>query len=489
MKLFLRTAVLACCVLLTATGCIFDVPIGLTTVTIDKSALYDELGITGAVKEALDRGDGFLVDSLLVYDEDGLLVTKLGEESDNLNPLILEMAGLPDGRYTLVAWQTMEAYTKGKKGSCWAVHDEELLSTVSITSPYDYYRFLSALGYATAEVTVYGGMIDVDLSPRSMGAIVDVWVDHFTEESEYPFMYLETTDKQQCNGFRLDPALDEAERWMYIEKYGCFGGIHAGESREKFYVLAYTDGLSIDFWAEKEDGEDFWFGTMPNGSLQIDRQYIGYIDMGRWWLGPFFGTPEDFAVWKADRDAGILAIDPLVKWGCDLDEVEQFFASRGRYYEPCELVYDEGWKKEYDMDGLLSEDYHFETEDGQGLFQVCCYYWTSFPPVEMVHNTLLHQGYLYKGKIVYPGEEQKDYYVSSDGLTQVLLSHGDDESWKLIYQPAHPDDLQYIIDQPTKSADNHEIVSQISRPRVLRAADGHRMHIRRSYRNNDRNHQ
>ena len=70
----------------------------------------------------------------------------------------------------------------------------------------------------------------------------------------------------------------------------------------------------------------------------------------------------------------------------------------------------------------------------------------------MVHNTLLHQGYLYQGKIVYPGEEPKDFYVSSDGLTQVLLSHGDDGSWELIYRPANTDDLQYIVGEQTQTA-------------------------------------
>ena len=77
-----------------------------------------------------------------------------------------------------VAWQMMATYRENSLGLCWAVHDEELLSTVSITSPYDIYNSEFALGYATAEVTVYGGMIDVDLSPKSAGAIVEVWVDH-----------------------------------------------------------------------------------------------------------------------------------------------------------------------------------------------------------------------------------------------------------------------------------------------------------------------
>lgn len=452
--LIIRAILALACAMTLASACNSEKPLGQVTVSIDKAALYDDLGITDLMNDkAIGWDDVFIVDSLLIYNEEGKLVAEVGEDTDNLNPLILEIPDLPDGRYTFVAWQSADNHLEHNLGSCWTVQDKELLSTVSITTPYAIFHYPYALGYATALVAVQGGKMEVELAPRSVGCIADVWVDHFAEDSGPVKIILETTNKERCTGIRLDPALDEADRWVYLEAYGAVGDIPAGGDRAKFFTLMHGEGLSLDFWSSEKEGDNNWYGTMPNRSMQLNGHYIGYIDMARWWQQPFFGTPEDFAVWKADRDAGILVLDPLVKWGCHLDEVDQYVQSLNRYHETGELVPQSNgsWMKSYQFDGVMSTEYFFKTEDGQNLLEICCYFWDENMPVEMIFNTLAHQGYLYKGQIAVPGIDLSEFYLSSDGKTQVLCYPYEDGTWDILYQPANPDDLQYLVVTQTQA--------------------------------------
>ena len=73
-------------------------------IMVNTAALYDELGIRSEMAQALASGDYVLTDTLLVYDASGTLVTKLGTESSNLEPLTFNIEGLTDGSYTLVLW-------------------------------------------------------------------------------------------------------------------------------------------------------------------------------------------------------------------------------------------------------------------------------------------------------------------------------------------------------------------------------------------------
>ena len=454
-NLTLRAILALVCVVALACSCKKDEPVRQTTVTINKTSLYDELGITDLMKEeAIGKDDMFIVDSLLIYNEEGSLVTLFGENSDNMNPWTLDIPDLPDGRYTFVAWQTANNNLEHSKGPCWTMQDKDLLSKASITTPYAIYNYPFALGYAAAEVAVHDGKIDVELSPRSMGCIIEVWADHFTEESGPAKMILETTYKERCYGIRLDPALGEADRWVYnLEAYGGYGEVKVEKNRAKSFTLMHGEGLSLDFWSSEKDGKNYWYGTLPNRTIRLNGYYIGYVDMDRWWQQPFFGTPEEFAKWKADRDAGILVLDPFVKWGCTMGEIDQYVKTLDRYYEFVEPVLQSNgsWMISYQFDGVMEMQYFFDTEDCQNMFEICCFFWSEDLPVEMIKNTLVHQGYIYKGVIAFPDKEQGDFFLSSDGKTQVGLYPYEDGTWDIIYQPANPDDLQYLIGTKTKS--------------------------------------
>ena len=493
MKKILKTMAIACSVLLMATACIFDIPLGQTTVTIDRAALYDGLGITGQVKETLyPNGEVVITDSLLIYNHEGRLVTKLGEESNNLSPVIFDIAGLEDGSYTLVAWQT--AYDKAIDQLAWEIRDEEMLSSVRIFEIYSALPFYYAAGYATANIQINGGAVDLEMAPRSIGGIIEIRVDDY-EASGFSAVELDGVEGQCYRGLYLDPSLDETQRWILEADTVSTNIGYAYEGfPDKYFTLSHGDDVEFDLWGvilDDGDAQYTWLSHAPHNHFGIGESAVCYFNASRRkWQPPFFGTDEACAAWKADRDAGLLVFDPLLEWGCNADAVERHVKAKPwwDYSSDGLQQYGDEWWLWYNVTDDMWEEYVFETEDGQNLLYAYSRNLSPGVPFEMGVQTLLHQGFIYQGKIAFPDEEPYDFFISPDGKTEAFLVFYFEETWEVQYRPFDPDDLQYVIDQPTKSADNHEIVSQISSPRVLRAADSYRMHLRRSHRTDDGNH-
>ena len=451
MKLFLRTAALACCMLLTTTACIFDVPIGQTAVTVNTASLYDELGITSLMKEeALTRGDIILTDTLLIYDLKGQLVAKLGEERDNLDPVSYEIVGLPDGNYTLVALQT--AYLLTFDGRPWEITGEELLSTACFTTMYSCFSYPYAAGVATADVSIYGGSVDVTLSPKPIGCLVDFRVDNFTPETGFDLITLETSGYEGgYAGLRLDPSLSERDCWIPVEDVCEIGDIYLDEERALFFTVCKGDDINSYYWGHTEDDEQF-IDRMVHQKMCVGGKYISYFDLKcRFWQPPFFGSVEDFEVWKADRDAGLLVADPVLDWGCNFDKIERHIQAKnwwmdGNYeLEYWGGEYINGWHKWYYVASELTEQYLFETEDGRNLSCVYVACWNS--PSEVARTSLLQRGFVYQGQIQLPGYTAVvyDVYLSPDGQTKAHLGTYDEKKWEIIYWPKDHDYSQYLV--------------------------------------------
>lgn len=487
MKKILKIAAIACCFMLTATACIFDIPLGQTTVTIDKAALYDALGITGRVKEKLyPNSEVVITDSLLIYNHEGRLVAKLGEESNNLSPAIFDITGLEDGSYTLVAWQT--AYDKANDRLAWEICDEETLSSVNLFEEYVSLPVHYAAGIATAVVQINGGAIDLEMRPQAIGGIIEIWVDDY-EASGYIGVELDGVVGQYYQGLYLDPSLDEAQRWIKgPEKVVSTIGYAHEAFTDKYFTISHGDDVEFDLWGVTlVDGDEqyTWMSHAPHNHFGLGEYAVCYFNASRGqWQPPFFGSADACAAWKAERDAGLLVFDPLLRWGCNADAVEQHVKAKQwwDYSSDGLQQYGDEWWLWYNVTDDMWEEYVFETEDGQNLLYAYSRCLSPGVPFEMAVQTLLHQGFIYQGKIAFPDEEPYDFYISPDGKTEAFLVFNSEETWEIQYRPFDPDDLQYIIDQPTKSADNHETVSQNCGHRVLHAADNHRLHVRSSRR-------
>lgn len=409
-------------------------------VVVNTAALYDELGIHSEMAQALASGDYVLTDTLLIYDASGSLVKKLGSESHNLEPLTFEAEGLADGSYTVVLWQTARS-AQGER--VWRLQGEEQLSTAILGETRAVLDYAFAAGYASTTVRTKGGKLVPSLTPMAIGTIVDMRVDNLDAMPDATALSLWGTNIGYRTGIRLAPALDEEGRW-YTDPDSALSSrvaqLPVGQTSGKFFTLYHGEYNAFELWADK--GADEAYVTHFSAALPLGRQAVCYFDMGRRsWQPPFMGSAEDFAAWKADRDAGIPVSDPLLCWGCSIEEVYDHVFSK-MWYEAGNYEFEywedpfESWHRWfYVAPGALTEQYLFATEEGENLRYVVCICWDNTVPVEVRNNLLAHQGFHATGStVLFDGANNYDQYLSADGQTEAL-AFIDNDGWYIVYRP------------------------------------------------------
>jgi len=381
-----------------------------------------------------------LTDTLLIYDASGSLVTKLGSESHNLEPLTFAAEGLADGSYTLVLWQTARS-AQGER--VWRMSGEEQLATAILGETRAVLDYAFAAGYASTTVRTKGGKLVPTLTPMAIGNIIDMRVDNLDAMPEATALSLWGTNFGFRTGIRLAPALDEDGRW-YTDPDSTLSSrvaqLPVGQASGKFFTLYHGEYNAFELWVDK--GADEAYVTHFRASLPLGRQTVCYFDMGRRrWQPPFMGPAKDFAAWKADRDANIPVTDPLLRWGCSMDEVYDHIFSKGWYESGnYELEYwedpFESWHQWfYVAPGALTEQYLFATEEGEGLRYVQCYCWDRNAPAALRDNLLLHQGFHATGSTVSFDDDNWDQFLSADGQTEALAAFFNDGYWCITYRP------------------------------------------------------
>ena len=414
-------------------------------IMVNTAALYDDLGIRSEMAQVLASGDYVLTDTLLIYDASGTLVTKLGTESSNLEPLAFNVEGLTDGSYTLVLWQSARTASGDR---AWQLSGEEQLSTAILNEIRATLSYAFAAGYASTTVTTAatrGAGLVPTLTPMAIGAIVDMRVDNLDAMADATALSLWGTNVGYCTGIRLAPAMDEEGRWYTdpdAKLPGRVAQLPVGQTSGKFFTLYHGPSNAFQLWADKGDDEAY-VTHLSYVPLPVGQQSVCYFDMGRQsWQPPFFGSPEDFATWKADRDANIPVTDPLLRWGCSIDDVYDHVFSKAWYQAGnYDLEYwadpFESWHQWYYVSpSALTEQYLFETEDGQNLRYVVCICWDATVPAEVCHNLLTHQGFHATGSTVPFDGDDYDQYLSADGQTEALAA-ADDDGWCIIYRPVN----------------------------------------------------
>ena len=180
------------------------------TVSFSPASLYEELGCLEPMTARISSEGGFVItDSLLVYNQGGTLVTKYGAESRSFEKKELVLKDVPEGTYTFVLWQT--AYRGTDDVKAWKIGDEESLSTVRLTTDGPSFAFAWAVGVASASVTVGDGPAKVEMTPKSIGSIIDVTVDNIPEDKGY--IRVSMVGGGHVKGLYLDPARQE-DKWI-----------------------------------------------------------------------------------------------------------------------------------------------------------------------------------------------------------------------------------------------------------------------------------
>jgi len=143
-----------------------------------------------------------------------------------------------------------------------------------------------------------------------------------------------------------------------------------------------------------------------------------------------------------DPEPEILNINPLLQWGCSIANVERHIQSLEWWQEGNnQLDYWEdpyqSWHKWYwvDSENALTEQYLFETEEGQNLRYAFCCSWNESVTADQFASTLKHQGFRSTGETVeFVGDSFKRF-LSADGKTEALLATDEDGYSYTLYRP------------------------------------------------------
>lgn len=145
---------------------------------------------------------------------------------------------------------------------------------------------------------------------------------------------------------------------------------------------------------------------------------------------------------NTEPEVEILAFDPLLQWGCNIADVEQHIQQKEWWQDGNEQI--EYWEDPYqcwhkwyfvDTTDWLTEQYLFETEDGQNLRYAISICWNDTVPAEKFKNTLVHQGFHATGVMVEFDGETLERYLSADGKTEALYNTDADGYSQAIYRP------------------------------------------------------
>ena len=427
---------------------------GQAVITVNTAAMFEEVGLAELIESNLPK-NLCLADTVLIYDQNGQLVSKLGTVTKSFESLTFEFDDLPNGTYTLVGWQTSYLDDGTTPDQHFALADEEELSTVKVIQLYPIHSTATTNGLASATVTVNGNSFEATVTRKFVGSIFDLKSEKSPQEYGFEEIDLYHMD-QVTQGFWLDPARSEDGRWIIQDQYADpypFAYLYQEEEEYLHYTLEHGDDmiLSLVTWTPVNDNyEPDEIVRQGHHKLQDGSNVVYYFDVDRIsYQPPFFGPKDQLPTWKADRDAGILVNDPCLKWGCNLAEVEahkqakQFWAVGNGQLEFWEGT---GWHYWYYVAPHFTEQYIFETEDGQNLIDVMCICHDPNVPLDVFTKSLQLQGYTYLGKLHYPDtEDYDDLFLSADGQTEALVYANYNGGCIIDYIAYDPEDLDYII--------------------------------------------
>lgn len=427
-------------------------PSGRAVITVNTAAMYEEVDLVETIERNLSK-IMCVSDTVLIYDQNGHLVKKVGTVTKSLEPLTIVADDLPNGTYTLVAWQT--GYYDYETAKPIMLADEEELATVKLVRLKNCLLYAYANGLASATVTVNGNSFETTVNPKLVGSYITFKSEKACDEYSFDQLYLYRVD-QATKGIYLDPARTEDNRWImgYNEnKPTEFAYLENAETEYLHYTLEQGDDVQLDvFTWTKVDGH--WKSNRlvyaGHHKLQEGSRMVYYINVDRVTSQPPFCGPEDqLPAWKADRDAGKLVNDPYIKWGGNLAEVEAHKKAKQYWFEgndQLESWGEYGWHYWYLIANGFTEQYLFKTEDGQNLHYVLCICYDETLSINDFNKSLQLQGYTYLGKLHYPNtEDYIDTFQSADEKTEAFCYADTGGGWVIQYAPFNPEDLNYII--------------------------------------------
>ena len=424
------------------------------TVRINTAALYEKLEMTDFMVEQLAEKDYIKVtDSVLVYDQQGQLVDRQGIETTSLQAVSIDLEALPQGTYTLVAWQTASS---GVDPWWWLAGADQLATARLVQSYPSTIAGQYAIGLCTTTLSIgsEAPVIDVEMEP--MGSVVDISVDGLTPECDYSYASLVIwSEEPRVEGFYLNPACSGEDRWVYSdtrkESDLSFGAISPSMPARTDFTLSHGEKKRVRLYGYDKTAKARQLIISADIALNPGTHAAFYFDLDRIsFQPPYTGPAAELAAWKAKRDAGYLVSDPCVDWGADYQTVRNRVESRMWWRAANDdLEQDEnGWFRYYTAAKRLYEVYYFAEAGGKDLFRVFVFTSDDTVPVEVAAEHIFLQGYGFRGVLYHPQEKEVGLcyvYLSADEKTEVQIIERGAGGWEIIYMPTEPDDLAHII--------------------------------------------
>ena len=426
---------------------------GGAVVSINTVALYDKLEITDLMVEKLDEGGTVVTDSVAFYDQQGQFVAKQGIETNTLHPVNIILRDLPQGTYTMVAWQTVS----GGYDPWWSLIDADQLATARIVQTYpSTIGGDKAIGLYTTSVTIGSEAAVIQAEMEPMGSVVDIIVDGLTPECDYEDAHLVIwSEAPRVEGFYLNPGLSGEDRWVLSDSRKesdlSFGFISSDSPGRTDFTLSNGENKHLRLYGYDKTNYERKLIISADISLSPGTHATFYFDLDRIsYQPPYTGPAAEFAAWKAKRDAGYLVSDPCVDWGADHQTVRNRVESMMWWRAANDdLEQDEhGWLRYYVVAKRLYEVYYFVEADGKDLFRVFVFTSDDTVPLEVAWRHVALQGYGFEGVLPHPDEQTlgKCYvFLSVDEKTEVQILERGAGGWEIIYMPTEPEDLANII--------------------------------------------
>lgn len=402
---------------------------------IETAVMYEQLGITDEVRAQLSSGDCHLVDSLLIYDGQEKLLARRRVQSDVLGHVSLSVPDLTDGTYTFVLFQTC---TQDGEQGCWMSVNAGQLASLQLRPSDSRIDGIQALGVVKGTVSVRKGAIDVDLTPRAVGAIVDFQVDNVAKDSSPLWLYITSSVSGFYPGsgdYKVGPKEKKA--------LGC---LEKGQSNRRFFMLA--DGSEVT--ASVQTGQGFVYFEDSLSIPPGNNAACYYCFAPKGFFNAYFGTQEGAAAFKALHEGDNCTLHPCLQWGASMEDVD--FYVKNRQFISCgegNVFAGNGFTGvRYQPAPGLAEECFFDTE---GKLIEVTYLYDGAVYLDRVQSCMEEQGFKYMGYFLQEYVLIYSLYVSADEqtelvtypLTDILLAEGH-TSWAATFLPFNSDDLGLI---------------------------------------------
>lgn len=452
-KTFKKLVAFACCAVFmcSVTSCSIEdnpmSPIGSASITLNTQPLYEEIGFYEKAVDNLASGYFFLENTLLVYDEAGKLVGKYVENANDFLPINFNVSDLPNGDYTVVAVE----HGRQQNVAFWELVDEESLSTVQIrrTDQHTYWTF--ALGVVSQQITVRGGEVKADLTPKAAGCLFEVRVNRTSSFKNH----LRVWGDKMPTGLYLNPQLDEDEQLAYNENdtWGSICLIDPSVTKTTFFTIGRGEqNIQVNKYDTTEKTwSGLWWGQKVNLVKEPHAMFC-YDSYPQLMYKAFVGSTDQYPAWAEAHNTNGLKLEPIMDYGLNVEDFDRIVTSSLWYcgpQNPSLIPWQNRWVKSYALwpTGFYLSCY-FETEDGKNANEFIYYYKGDDISVEQMKEEILSWGYEYKGYFyATDGSNMKSFvYLKPNEVDEIQLWQPADNSyWQVSFHPYDQEDFDLLI--------------------------------------------